>query len=144
MFYRGGKIVKTAEQFLKDHKEWMDEKREDRPKGREYDLEGAELERANLRGADLRKANLKRANLYEANLRKADLTGANLYGADLKWADLRVEGIEEADFTWADLRGATIDLCKYDIVALIEPLFKLMEWYNKEELVRLIEERDEV
>ena len=68
--------------------------------GQRADLRGANLGRADLRGADLYGANLGEANLYGANLRGANLGGANLANANLANADLG-----EADLANANLRG---------------------------------------
>ena len=66
----------------------------------DYDLRGADLERADLRGADLRGADFGGANLSNADLRYADLRGA-----DLRYANLRD----------ADLRGANLDYSCYPL-----------------------------
>ena len=57
-------------------------------------LQGADLEYANLRGADLRRVTLQRANLMSASFKEAylmaiDLRGANLAGTNLGDAHLR-------------------------------------------------------
>ena len=49
---------------------------------------GADLSRADLRGADLSDANLRSANLSRTDLRGANLSGAYLSDADLSRADL--------------------------------------------------------
>jgi uncharacterized protein YjbI with pentapeptide repeats len=82
------------------------------------DLRGADLCRANLReadlrGADLRGADLRRANLREADLNGADLGKAQLYRANLNRARLADANLTEADLyrvflTRADLRGANL------------------------------------
>ena len=58
------------------------------------DLEGANLEYANLKGANLEYANLKGANLKGANLEDANLEGANLECANLEGANLKVKNSE--------------------------------------------------
>jgi hypothetical protein len=61
----------------------------------EYGLIGdIDLSGANLSGAELPKADLKGANLHEANL-----SGAELPKADLKGADLREANLQEVDLT---------------------------------------------
>lgn len=60
-------------------------------------LGGADLTRANLRGAKLSQADLRYAFLTGANLQGARLTGANLAGADLRatnWAEVDIDRIE--------------------------------------------------
>lgn len=57
-------------------------------------IQGANLSRADPRGADLKNSDLHLArlngsNLFKANLNEADLSGADLSGADLRGADLR-------------------------------------------------------
>ena len=79
----------------------------------DYDLRGADLSDASLRGANLRGADLSNANLSNADLRGADLRGANLRGAglseaDLSNANLRGAGLSEADLSNANLRGADL------------------------------------
>ena len=53
-------------------------------------MEGAELARADLRGAKLEGAELARANLRGANLDKTNFSGAILVEADLSEAELRL------------------------------------------------------
>jgi hypothetical protein len=87
------------------------------------DLNGADLDRAELVGADfssanLRGANLSRANLVIANFSKADLSDANLTGAEVIQADLSGANLRratlndailwEAKLIRADLRGAKL------------------------------------
>ena len=86
----------------------------------DYDLRGANLSDADLRGADLRGANLSDADLRGANLRGADLSdadlrGANLRGADLRGADLSDADLRGADLSDADLRGADLDYSCYPL-----------------------------
>jgi hypothetical protein len=63
-------------------------------------LQRANLQYANLQGADLQYANLQYANLQRADLQYANLQYANLQGADLQYADLQ----------YADLQGANLDM----------------------------------
>lgn len=91
---------KELDKILELHRKWLN----DEEGGQCADLWGANLARANLRGAnlreaDLRGANLTGANLREANLARADLAGANLWGANLTRANL----------AGADLRGANLE-----------------------------------
>ncbi len=88
------------------------------------DLAWADLRGANLGGVDLRGAALNGADLMGVNLIGADLTGADLIAADLPWADLRGASLaradlrgamlhwidlREADLAWADLREASLN-----------------------------------
>lgn len=66
-------------------------------------LRGANLMRANLRGASLIGGNLQEAVLFRADLQEADLVGTNLQGAYLARANL-----EEADLRGAKLQGAKL------------------------------------
>ena len=58
-------------------------------KNKGADLEGVNLEGANLEGADLIGVNLRGAYLEGANLEGVNLEGAYLRGADLEGANLR-------------------------------------------------------
>ena len=69
------------------------------------ETEGAEGERANLRGANLQGANLQDVNLQGADLQRANLQDVNLRRAYLQGADLR-----DANLQGADLRGAKFDI----------------------------------
>lgn len=81
-------------------------------------LVGANLPRADLRGADLRGAilalanlrgaKLAGANLKEAKLLMADLGDANLNPADLRGADLLSAKLNEANLAGANLAGAKL------------------------------------
>jgi hypothetical protein len=67
-------------------------------------LVGADLRRADLRGAnfqevDLYRANLEGASLQGADLRRANLSGANLQGADFQEADLFFVSAQKAKTT---------------------------------------------
>lgn len=75
-----------------------------RPFQRPWDLEQADLSKANLIGADLEGARLKRANLQGA-----DLTRAHLRGADFSDADLGGAVLQLADLREANLRGAKLE-----------------------------------
>ena len=63
------------------------------------DLYKADLRGAELLGADLRQADLHGADLFGANLRRVDLRQANLSGADLNYANLHGVGLSNADLT---------------------------------------------
>ena len=82
------------------------------------DLQGANFEEAVLRGANLQGADLRGANLFKANLEDANLQGADLEDVNLRLADLRRVKFQGANLTWADLHraetlGATYD---YDTI----------------------------
>jgi uncharacterized protein YjbI with pentapeptide repeats len=70
------------------------------------DLRGVNLSNANLTGADLEKADLSDANLSGANLTNADLEEANLTGANLQNANLTRADLEDANLTNANVTGA--------------------------------------
>ena len=67
-------------------------------------MPGVQLDGADLEDADLREANLQGARLTAADLRKAHLQGANLRGADLRGAKL-----QEAELDGADRTNVRID-----------------------------------
>src|SRR6266699_3138394 len=81
-------------------------------------IPGANLSRANLRGADLNSAFLNSANLSRVDLTGADLTGANLgladlngaylSGANLTGANLSRSNLRSADLSGANLTGANL------------------------------------
>jgi len=71
-------------------------------------LNGAELSGANLTEAKLLKANLQGALLVRANLEGALLVGANLEGANLKRANLEGAELDGANLTRANLTRANL------------------------------------
>ena len=71
----------------------------------EVNLLGADLHEANLNGAYLREACLAEANLAGADLGGAKLSGAHLLAADLGGADLGRAVLDGANLSGADLRG---------------------------------------
>ena len=80
-------------------------------------MEKTSLTIANLEGADLNSANLGFANLRGANLRNADLNSvnlgfANLRGANLGFANLRDANLRGANLRDANLRGANLSSAK--------------------------------
>jgi len=81
--------------------------------GKKINLEGANLQGAQLFRACLDGANLKEANLTYANLDKADIHDANLIGTDLADASLREcymthSSAQFANFYKADLTKASV------------------------------------
>src|SRR5580700_4502787 len=64
---------------------------------------GAELGKANLRGAGFRHAKLDAADLRDARLGGAFLVRASLRGADLRGAYLRLAKLDSADLSDANL-----------------------------------------
>ena len=70
------------------------------------DLSGAYLSGADLREADFTGADLSGADLLRADLREADFRGAELGGADLSGADLTRANLRGAYLRGADLSGA--------------------------------------
>jgi hypothetical protein len=88
--------------------QWREEHADIRP-----DLEGANLERANLYLADLSFAKLNgasfiRADLTHANLEGATLINASLGGATLIATTLVNANLRNAKFNYANLRGANL------------------------------------
>ncbi|MEQ8995541.1 MAG: serine/threonine-protein kinase [Coleofasciculus sp. B1-GNL1-01] len=71
-------------------------------------LQGADLEYANLTGAGLGNANLKDANLKRAGLGHANLKDANLEGANLASANLASANLKDANLEGANLAGANL------------------------------------
>ena len=71
-------------------------------------LQGANLEEANLRGANLQGANLEGANLRGANLQGANLEGANVKGVDLTEAVLENVCLRGANLSKAILKDTCI------------------------------------
>jgi uncharacterized protein YjbI with pentapeptide repeats len=74
----------------------------------EANLRGANLQGANLQNADLEQANLQDANLQQANLSDADLQEANLQNANLQNANLRSADLEDANLQGTNLDGANL------------------------------------
>jgi len=72
----------------------------------EVNLRGAYLSEANLMWADLSEVNLRGAYLSEANLRRANLSEANLREANLSEANLIWANLSEANLSEANLREA--------------------------------------
>jgi uncharacterized protein YjbI with pentapeptide repeats len=75
------------------------------------DMTGAFLVKANFRNASLQKAylgyaSLQKANLWLANLQKANLSGANLQEADLGFANLQEADLYRVNLQEANLSGA--------------------------------------
>jgi len=107
--------MKTAEQFVKDHQKWLKLYRNnqanwnERPEGREYNLENADLSNQDLKFADLEDANLSNAYLHDAYLQSAYLNGANLQSADLSGADLQSADLSGADLIGANLQDANLN-----------------------------------
>jgi len=97
--------LKPAEQFLKDHSQWLklylknQTTLDECPTGKDY----------NLMDASLKNSDLRYANLENADLRYADLTNANLRGANLFCATLIGANLSEVNLKNTDLEGAKID-----------------------------------
>ncbi|HEU4326233.1 MAG TPA: toll/interleukin-1 receptor domain-containing protein [Roseiflexaceae bacterium] len=73
------------------------------------DLEDAQLFRSHLRGIDFSQCNLQGVNLEEANLRRADLVGANLTKVNLQRCDLRGANLSRANLESANLRYSILN-----------------------------------
>jgi len=96
-------------EVLKLHKLWLETRFANKVKGERANLSGANLRRADLRGANLIRANLSEADLRDANLRDANLSGANLRDANLRDANLSGANLNEANLTRADLNEANLN-----------------------------------
>ena len=77
------------------------------------DLQGAVLDGADLFGAALPGANLALASLAGANLRGCDLEGAVLIKADLRGASLHRATLVQADLHRAHLDGARLEQARF-------------------------------
>jgi len=66
-------------------------------------LKGEGGQRTKLQGADLQRADLREANLRGADLHGANLQGANLRGADLQWTNLQGTNLRGADLDFSCL-----------------------------------------
>jgi len=78
-----------------------------------FDLRGADLQRARLRGSNLSSANMAGANLRKAELQFVNLSGANLIGADLDMAKLYSASFVRTRLTnGATLRRADLSFAK--------------------------------
>lgn len=82
---------------------------------KDIDLFGCFLKKAllvsvELEGSNLQEANLQGAALNWTSLKKSLLDGANLHGADLRWGDIQFASLIEADFRGANLIGVTVGL----------------------------------
>ena len=85
---------------------------------RPFQLQLANLDRANLEGQDfyeavlvtasLRNTNIKFANLSKANLWRADLSGSNLKGSELKYARLGVANLSDGNLKCANFEHAKL------------------------------------
>jgi hypothetical protein len=90
-------------------------------------LYGAQLLLFNLQGSDLERANLSKSTLHKGSLRNANLKECNLSGAFISFVDLR-----GANMTKADLREIKI-VPRADITNVIfdMAIVEDMEWINK-------------
>ena len=101
------------QEILENHQMWLNNE----PGGVRADLNGANLNGANLSRVDLRGVNLSGADLCDvdlscANLSGADLSYTNLNGADLICADLSDTDLSEANLNCADLRHTNLSGAK--------------------------------
>ena len=72
-------------------------------------LEGRDLDEADLSGTNLRRTQLSNASLVNAAIMDADLSGATLMGADLHQAALTRSTLIAANLSAATLRSAELD-----------------------------------
>ena len=80
---------------------------------RPFELQLANLDRANLEGQDLDKAFLVRASLRESNSKFAKLRGANLWRADFAGSNLKGAVLESASLGVANLTGANAECTNF-------------------------------
>jgi len=104
--------VERAEldKIVADHSLWLDSRGDE---GQRADFSGADLSRADLRGAnlygvDFSRANLTGANLSAAFLSRAKFSAANLTGGNLVGAFLSTARLGDADLSGANLSGANL------------------------------------
>ena len=81
---------------------------------RSANLEGADLKKADFEGADMDEALLSGADLTKANLRNVNLEEADLEGAELEFADLTGAILTRANVRGADFAGAELELVRFD------------------------------
>ena len=72
------------------------------------DLRGANLNGMDLQRANLSQADLRGAQCVQTNLRNANLSGANLQGANMLAASLEGAVLHEVNFTASNLRAANL------------------------------------
>ena len=97
--------------ILDDHKNWLLSQGQT---GKLADLNGWNLDNANLEMTDLtfakiHHASLKNANLWGASLSRAELNGADFEGADISSVDLSLAQCEGVNFADANLEDAKLD-----------------------------------
>jgi len=123
------KKFKSAEQFVKDHQEWLElfmntkgiraiSLWDERPEGKDYNLINADLVGLDCRFADLRDADLTHANLTHANLRNSNLEYANLTNINFSFADLTNADLTNADLSKAILTNAILTNAKLSFAKL--------------------------
>lgn len=76
-----------------------------------FNLQGAYLRNADMRGFDLSDTNLTGADLKAADLRGSQLIRTQLAGVDLEGVDLRTNILTDANLTEANLRGTDLRDC---------------------------------
>lgn len=102
-------VIERLREGVREHNRWFYEELADEGGGTSIyrlPLSEGNLEGMNLEGAELRLAQLQGANLQKASLRGAILIGADLEGADLRGANLTGAFLERANFKGAKLAGA--------------------------------------
>ena len=90
----------------------------------------ASLRRANLEKADLRECSLKETDLTEANLKKIVITDSNLNRAVLRKANLSEASIRHSTMIQADLEESEIDKAKLVCVNLSRSILKKIKISN--------------
>jgi len=82
---------------------------EQKRKGHQIDLSGADLKNLDLNGLDLSGVNFSGADLSGADLSAANLTKANLFNAKLRDANMKEALLRLTNLNGADLSGANLD-----------------------------------
>ena len=96
-------------EILEQHAIWQKINNEKCPNLEDANLEGMDFKGADLSNTNLKGANLAGADLEGVNLTKANLEGTNFRYSNLRGADLRGVNTLGAEFTCADLRGAKFE-----------------------------------
>ena len=96
----------TIERALRLHKQWLDTRHTDTPKGKRLKVSTKMINMIDFRWADFSSANFRWANFSEADFRSANFSEANFSWADFRWANFSWADFREANFSEADFRSA--------------------------------------
>jgi uncharacterized protein YjbI with pentapeptide repeats len=87
------------------------------------DLDGAELQGAQLEHSDFKLTHFRGANLSHANLRNTNLTNATLQHTNLQGADLSEARLQGANLMFARLQGANLERSELQGARLLKAKF---------------------